>query len=192
MFNLFFKKKFARERLNHNENLFFGGGGFTLVELLVVISIIGFLSSVVFAGLQTARIRARDAKRVSDINQIEKALILYADAHGVFPLEVCADRSTGSDDCGCPACGIAGSCTATNWCTTSGIKTGLVDADRFLPSLPIDPINDSSRYYYYEPCCGQDCGNGRSCGAGKCCEYTIGASILERTGAGYSRSGRYD
>jgi prepilin-type N-terminal cleavage/methylation domain-containing protein len=57
-------------------------GGFTLIELLVVIAIIGILSSIVLASLNNARVKARDAKRLSDIKQIQLALELYADAHG--------------------------------------------------------------------------------------------------------------
>jgi prepilin-type N-terminal cleavage/methylation domain-containing protein len=53
-------------------------GGFTLIELLVVIAIISLLSSVVFASLNSARAKARDAKRVSDLQQIRYALeLLY-------------------------------------------------------------------------------------------------------------------
>ena len=59
--------------------------GFTLVELLVVIAIIGILSSVVFASLQSARAKARDARRVSDVDQIKLALELYYDANGQYP-----------------------------------------------------------------------------------------------------------
>src|SRR3989344_895564 len=51
--------------------------GFTLVELLVVIAIIGILSTLLLLQLNTARSRARDAKRVSDITQIRTALEQY-------------------------------------------------------------------------------------------------------------------
>lgn len=58
-----------------------GNGGFTLIELLVVIAIIGILSSVVLASLNTARLKARDARRISDVGQLQLALAVYYDAH---------------------------------------------------------------------------------------------------------------
>lgn len=54
--------------------------GFTLIELLVVIAIIGILSSVVLASLSTARQKSRDAKRISDLGQVQVALELLFDA----------------------------------------------------------------------------------------------------------------
>jgi len=63
--------------------------GFTLIELLVVIAIIGILSSVVLASLNSARAKARDAKRISDIKQIQLALEMYYDEHdGVYPAAI--------------------------------------------------------------------------------------------------------
>ena len=59
--------------------------GFTLIELLVVIAIIGILASIVLASLDSARKKGRDARRISDVKEIQLALELYYDAHGVYP-----------------------------------------------------------------------------------------------------------
>ena len=59
--------------------------GFTLIELLVVIAIIGILSSIVLASLNSARQKGRDARRVSDIKQLQLALELYYDANSAYP-----------------------------------------------------------------------------------------------------------
>lgn len=56
--------------------------GFTLIELLVVIAIIGVLASVVLASLNNARRKSRDARRVTDVKQIQLALELYFDGQG--------------------------------------------------------------------------------------------------------------
>jgi type II secretion system protein G len=59
--------------------------GFTLIELLVVIAIIGILSAVVLASLNTARAKARDAQRISNIKSLETAMELYYTDHGTYP-----------------------------------------------------------------------------------------------------------
>jgi len=59
--------------------------GFTLIELLVVIAIIGILSSVVLASLNSAREKSRDAKRISDVKNLQLALELYFDSNGEYP-----------------------------------------------------------------------------------------------------------
>jgi prepilin-type N-terminal cleavage/methylation domain-containing protein len=60
--------------------------GFTLVELLVVISIIGVLATLVLLQLGTARAKSRDAKRISDINQLRSAVEQYfEDNSGRYP-----------------------------------------------------------------------------------------------------------
>ena len=60
--------------------------GFTLIELLVVVAIIGLLSSVVLASLNSARIKARDAKRAEEMHSIFLAINLYYDQYGCLPI----------------------------------------------------------------------------------------------------------
>lgn len=59
--------------------------GFTLIELLVVVAIISLLSSIVLSSLNSARAKARDARRLSDLHQIRNALELYFDDKGSYP-----------------------------------------------------------------------------------------------------------
>ena len=63
--------------------------GFTLVELLVVIAIIGVLATLVLLQLGTARARARDTKRIADVNQIRTAVEQYFEDHnGNYPTDL--------------------------------------------------------------------------------------------------------
>jgi prepilin-type N-terminal cleavage/methylation domain-containing protein len=56
--------------------------GFTLIELMVVITIIGLLASTVLAAVSSARITARDTTRVQVVKELQKALELYRNTNG--------------------------------------------------------------------------------------------------------------
>ena len=60
--------------------------GFTLIELLVVISIIGLLSSIVLTSVNSARAKARDARRIADFKQIQTAFEFFYDSQGRYPI----------------------------------------------------------------------------------------------------------
>ncbi len=64
--------------------------GFTLIELLVVIAILGILSTLAVVSLQNARTKGRDARRVSDVKQIQTALELYYNDQTSYPVEATA------------------------------------------------------------------------------------------------------
>jgi type II secretion system protein G len=80
--------------------------GFTLVELLVVMSIIGILATVILGGFRASQRRARDTKRKSDLQQVAKALEMFYNDHERYPdsnagkLVACEYVEGGtSDDC---------------------------------------------------------------------------------------------
>jgi prepilin-type N-terminal cleavage/methylation domain-containing protein len=62
--------------------------GFTLIELLVVIAIIGLLSTLSVVALSSARQKARNAKRVADIKQVQTALELYYNDASSYPATI--------------------------------------------------------------------------------------------------------
>jgi prepilin-type N-terminal cleavage/methylation domain-containing protein len=111
--------------------------GFTLIELLVVIAIIGLLSTLSILALNSARSRARDAKRVHDMRQLATALEVYFDKYGNYP----------------PQDGVS-NCTFVisnpSWCDSS-------EDDTFIPALATagissamrDPWNDRANFYYH-------------------------------------------
>ena len=68
--------------------------GFTLIELLVVIAIIGLLATLSMVALNTARQKARDARRMSDIQEIQLALEMYYSDFNQYPTGTLASATT--------------------------------------------------------------------------------------------------
>ena len=70
---------------------------FTLIELLVVIAIIGILTALAVVSLQNSRRSARDAKRLSDVKQIQIALELYYQDNSSYPPTLIAGNTLSSN-----------------------------------------------------------------------------------------------
>jgi len=94
--------------------------GFTLIEILVVITIIGILSSVVLVGLNTARKQGRDTRRVADLRQVQNGLELYFQKNGTYPTGI------------------------SSW---SGLQSALTGAGIGITKISDDPL--SSQHYSY-------------------------------------------
>ena len=73
-----------------------GQRGFTLIELLVVIAIIGILATIVLVSLNSARQKARDTRRVSDLRQIQLGEEIYYNSNGTYAATLATLASGGA------------------------------------------------------------------------------------------------
>jgi len=100
--------------------------GFTLIELLVVIAIIGLLASIILVSLNSARQKARDTRRISDLRQVALGLELYYDNNNnAYP-------------------SVTG-CTQANW---QGTMTTALQGT-YMSNVPLDPLNNATYFYAY-------------------------------------------
>ena len=114
--------------------------GFSLIEIIVIISIIGFLSSIVLVASKNASIRGRDARRMADIRQMDSAIQAYIADNGHAPY-------LGSLRCNLTNLGD-NSCHA-NEVNVFGWQELEKDLKPYISRLPKDPcgINCYERYY---------------------------------------------
>lgn len=141
--------------------------GFTLIELLVVIAIIGILASIVLVSLNSARGKARDARRLQDVRTIMQAIQMYEIDHNAWP---------GEGDNG--GAHLSANCN-------SDLKSDFVNGG-YLPTMPSDPLdascsdNSDGAFFY-----GWD--------AGHCCEgsYCISINHIETQGTINLLAGSY-
>jgi prepilin-type N-terminal cleavage/methylation domain-containing protein len=63
-----------------------GLGGFTLVELIVVITILAILGTIGFVSIQGYSSSARDSMRIGNLNNLQKGLNVFQIKSGIYPL----------------------------------------------------------------------------------------------------------
>lgn len=131
-----------------------------MLELAVVISIIGLLSTLAFAVINNARAEARNAKRKADLDAIRNALELYYQDNGRYPtpaLITDCDSSLGN----IPAYAFGGFMVNCGMPPNSGSWDDTIDglhqlSPDYVDRLPIDPINNVEHFYSYSICYGDD------------------------------------
>jgi len=101
--------------------------GFTLIEILIVVAIIAILASVVLVGLGPTQSLGRDARRISDLHEVQNGLELYYNAKGAYPI---------------PTAGWGPQQTAN---TLAAMLTG---GGVGINSIPDDPSGGNTHYIY--------------------------------------------
>ena len=106
--------------------------GFTLIEILIVMVIIGILATLSIGSFQSSQQKARDAERKSDLQQIANSLEAYYSDHRQYP-----EHSMNNKILGCVA---EAEC---DWGTafSDGNTTYMIE-------LPADPKDSQYNYYY--------------------------------------------
>lgn len=137
--------------------------GFTLIELLVVIAIIGILSTLAVVSLNNARLKSRDAKRVSDIKQVQTALELYFADKDSYPV-VAAPVVLG----GTSAQALSGA-----GFTDSASITGTT----YMGQVPFNITPGGADYAYHSTNT-----DGSACTSGACVNYVIKFTLEGSTG----------
>ena len=109
--------------------------GFTLVEMLVVLTIIAILSGAALAALTGFRASARDTRRVSDLQNTQNYLELYFNKCGRYPGDA--------------------SCGGTNPTSWAGLTTAL-GAVMDTAKVPKGPVSTRTYYYGIDTTAGQE------------------------------------
>jgi prepilin-type N-terminal cleavage/methylation domain-containing protein len=106
--------------------------GFTLIEILIVVAIIAILASVVLVGLGPTQQAGRDARRLSDLHEVQNGLELYNSKCGYYPGEF-----------------SGGVCQTAATQGYGDMATTLTSAGIGVTAIPLDPTNTGNYKYLY-------------------------------------------
>lgn len=143
--------------------------GFTLIELVVVISILAILSGVLVPRVSSHLESARDARRLADIKAVRAAIEQYHLDKGSYP-PANANSNYGGWDV-----------------STDGDFIRVLSEQGYLDSDATDPINDATfqyRYYVYGPG-SYGCGGGTEF-------YVLGVRSFESADFGARNRGYFE
>ncbi len=120
--------------------------GFTLIELLVVVAIIGLLAAIITVATGNARLKSRDARRLSDIQQIKSGLDIFYSLGFGYP-------DTGT------------------WNSVQSASGELTCNSEDALKIPQDPLNQTNPLYAYTYTQGGTAGSG--CGGSVYSDYKV-------------------
>lgn len=126
--------------------------GFTLVELLVVIAIIAVIVGLAMPNFLSARERARDAKKKSEMSELRGALRLYYNDYQQYPGGTNGTIFLGCGPLGTLQCPGGSAAAGSPTCSSQEFAAGGADgcATTYMRSFPKDLGSSSYSFKYYQ------------------------------------------